>query len=495
MFRSIGLRTVKTAISIGFCMLLYVLFKTLDTTIKINGISLYAQSEGFRFSDFYSPFFAGIAAAYSLYPSRKQSIAQAKNRVVASLIGGLVGIILTISYGLIGYISKNDFFTWPNLGQTFRVEQYIVPYCLITLFVFVVIIVGNALGKKAAIFVGILTFISVTINPMGMIVDRYNQTAPFLGEAVFGTNRILSTIFGVFISLAVNFFRLPRKHKNEDMVFYIGIGGLLREDSDSLNGYFKYKLIEAKERDIPCSIFTTRAPMTFMHLLNDVEIGAPICCMSGAAMFDPKIDKYIYREAMDKDLSDQFDNFFKKYELYPFRNYVDDNTHYITVEKVDEYGQLYFNSKRNVPYSNIIKTGSYDGDLLYYLFIDNRDNVDNIVDKLVNENLYDKAFIVMSPCYEKFGKDNDLVYLKIYDKKVKELNGLKNYIKENNLRLVSLTSNKESNYLLEKSDIRSTFKNNVEAQNIDIWLENNTYDELFGQVKKLYYSKKYRKEV
>ena len=72
MFRNIGLRTIKTAISIGFCMLLYILFKTLDTTIQINGVSLYHQTEGFRFSDFYSPFFAGIAAVLNVkevYPS------------------------------------------------------------------------------------------------------------------------------------------------------------------------------------------------------------------------------------------------------------------------------------------------------------------------------------------------------------------------------------------------------------------------------------------
>lgn len=495
MFRNIGLRTIKTAISIGFCMLLYILFKTLDTTIQINGVSLYHQTEGFRFSDFYSPFFAGIAAAYSLYPSKKQSIAQAKNRVVASLIGGIVGIVLTIGYGLIGFFSKNDFFTWPNLGDTFKVEQYIVPYILITLFVFIVIIVGNALDKKAAIFVGILTFISVTINPMGMIVNRYNATAPFLGEAVFGTNRILSTVFGVFISLGVNLFKLPRRHKNDDMVFYIGIGEILREDSESLNGYFKYKLTDAHERGIPCTIFTTRAPMIFMHLLKDVEIGAPICCMSGAAMYDPRADKFIYQEPMDKQISNEFDEFFKNNDIYPFRNYVDDTTHYITIEKTDTYSELYFKLKRNVPYSNIIKTAQYEGDILYYLILDTRENIDKIIDKIVSANLYDKAFIVVSPCYEHFAKDKDLFYLKIYNKNVKELNGLRKYVKENNLRLVSLTSNKESNYLLDKSDIKSTFKNNVSATDVDIWLENNTYEELFGQVKKLYYSKKYEKEV
>ena len=135
-----GKRTIKTALAIGLGMLLYIALKSLDVIIKIDGTSLYKRDSGFRFSDFYSPFFAGIAAAYSLYPSKKESIAQAKNRVVASLLGGLVGMALTIGYGLIGKISNNSFFTWPNLGDKFEPEQYILPYILITLGVLAVVL-------------------------------------------------------------------------------------------------------------------------------------------------------------------------------------------------------------------------------------------------------------------------------------------------------------------------------------------------------------------
>ena len=60
MFRKIGLRTLKTAISIGLGMVVYLLLKSLD-----QGLGLYntaSQPDGFRFSDFFSPFFAGIAS-------------------------------------------------------------------------------------------------------------------------------------------------------------------------------------------------------------------------------------------------------------------------------------------------------------------------------------------------------------------------------------------------------------------------------------------------
>ncbi len=492
MFRKIGLRTIKTAISIGLGMLFYILLRIID-----DKTGLYNQQTGFRFSDFFSPFFAGIAAAYSLYPSKKQSFSQAKNRVVASLLGGVVGIALTIGYGLIGKISGNSFFTWPNLGDNpkFTPWQYIVPYSLVTIGVLVVVIFGNALHKQSAIFVGILTFISVTINPMGMIVNRYNDVASYLGETVFGLNRILSTVVGVGLSLFVNLFRLPRRHKNDDLVFYVGIGGLLKEDSATLNGFFKYKLIEAYERGIECSIFTTRAPMTFMHLLEEIHVKAPICCMSGAALYDSNIKKFTYLEYMDKETEKEADKLFKELNIHPFKNYVfDDSVVIINDDYSDEYNKIYFASKKDSAYCNITKTSNYEGDLIYYLYLNTEEVINEIANKLRQSSFADKIHIVINNCYEDFGKGKNLKYLKVYDRKVKELLSIKKYLSENNKRLASLTAEPVSNYLLDISDYRVTFKSNTEATNVDHYLDKNSYEQLFRQIKKMYYSKEYIKK-
>ncbi len=490
MFRKIGLRTLKTALSIGLGMLFYIILRIID-----DGTGLYNQPTGFRFSDFFSPFFAGIAAAYSLYPSKKQSIEQAKNRVVASLLGGVVGIALTIGYGLIGLMSGNDFFDWPNLGEGFSPWQYILPYSLVTIGVLIVVMFGNAVHKKSAIFVGILTFISVTINPMGMIVNRYNQTANFLGEAVFGTNRILSTVIGVFISLGVNLFRLPRRHKNNDLLFYIGIGGLLKEDSATLNGYFKYKLIEAYERGIPCTIFTTRAPMTFMHLLDDVHVTRPICCMSGAALYDPNNKKFLYLEYMDKEVEKKADLIFKELNVHPFKNYVfDDSVVIINNDFNEEYNKIYFESKKDSAYCNILKTDKYDDDMIYYLYLNTEEVINEIAYKLKTSEIGDDIHIIINNCYEPFGKGKNLKYLKVYDKKVKDLLSVKKYLKDNNMRLAALTAEPVSNNLLDISDYRVTFKNNTQALNVDYYLDRNSYEQLFAQIKKMYYSKDYEKK-
>ncbi|MCR5706085.1 MAG: FUSC family protein [Acholeplasmatales bacterium] len=340
--RFFGKRTVKTAVSIGFCMLLYIILKTLDVMIKIDGVSLYDKETGFRFSDFYSPFFAGIAAAYSLYPSKKESIAQAKNRVVASLLGGIIGIILTISYGLMGVISGSDFFEWPNLGDSYRVSQYIIPYILITFFVMVVIAVGNLINKKNAIFVGVLTFISVTINPMGMIVSRYDESALFLGEAVFGFNRILSTVVGVLLALAVNLFRLPHKNKNKDLLFVVGLEEALKDGTLEFEGFFKYKLKDFTYRNIPLSLYTTYTPMRFMTLLKDVELTSPVICMSGAALYDSVKDDYVYQCPLRDEDSKDLAVLLSEMGVVPFKNTIVDDTLFITTYDLDyKYNRMY----------------------------------------------------------------------------------------------------------------------------------------------------------
>ena len=483
--RKIGMRTIKTAISICIGLLIYIIFKLLDSKILINGVSLYSRKTGFRFSDFYSPFFAGIAAAYSLYPSKKQSIAQAKNRVVASLLGGIAGIVLTITYGIIGKITKNDFFTWPNLGDTYKVYQYIVPYILITLFIIVVITVGNLINKKSAIFVGILTFISVTINPMGMIVNRYNQSYDFLGEAVFGFNRILSTVVGVTIALCVNFFKLPHKTKNKNLLFMVGIEGMLKDDDEAIKGYINYKLNNVVDESINVSLFTTRVPSTFMNILDTVKINHPVVCMSGAALYDTQKHKYLYLEEIPYDLSKEIDSFLDDMNINPFKNYVVDDLLYTYIKKFDNDGmKAFYNEKKNAMYSNMIL--GYDKDnhkLLHYMICVENSKIDEVLEKLNTASFKDKILIQV---YDAFMKNmKGFKYLKIYSREVLKLNVMKKYCDENGLKVVGLTTSTMADHLLENSDIRLSCADSKVENTIHI----DSYDELFKNISSLYYKK------
>lgn len=483
----IGMRTLKTAISLGVCMLVYILFKLVDTKIIINGVSLYKKSKGFRFSDFYSPFFAGIAAAYSTYPSRKQSIAQAKNRVVASLLGGLIGMTITIGFGLIGYISGNDFFTWPNLGDNYKVSQYVLPYIINFFGIILVVIVGNLIGKKPAIFVGILTYISVTINPMGMIVSRYNKVAPFLGEAVFGTNRILSTLVGVSIALIVNFIELPHKNKNNDLLFVIGIEGMLNNDYDTVKGYINYKVNKISDDGINTTIYTTRIPSTFMHLIENINLKHPVVCMSGAALYDTNKLKYVGTEVIDKSLSVKIDTILNELGVTPFKNYIRDDLLYTYIEKIDNDAEMaYYDAKKNERYSNmILGTNNNDEDILHYFLCENEKTVDSIISMFKEAGIYDELEVQVYDTFMPNQMASDIKYLKIYSKKVRELNLLKNYCKENNLKIVGLTTSTMADYLLENSYMKFSCSDTL----VEGATKKTTYNKLFKEITKTYYRK------
>ncbi|HRF71079.1 MAG TPA: hypothetical protein PKV66_06590, partial [Candidatus Pelethenecus sp.] len=147
--KRIGLRTIKTAICVFLCLMVFIILKLFE---YIPGMP-----DNFAFS-WYNPFFAGLATAYSVHASKAASINQAKNRCVASLIGGITGILLITMYELCGGI-------WPNLqAVNLSTFNYVIPYILISLFTIVVVVIGVSLKQHQAVFVAILTFLSVTVN-------------------------------------------------------------------------------------------------------------------------------------------------------------------------------------------------------------------------------------------------------------------------------------------------------------------------------------------
>ncbi len=477
--KKIGLRTIKTAISIFICSLIYIILRIIDKS----------TNSSFHFSYIlYSPFFAGIATAYSLYPDKKRSLNQAKNRIVASIIGGLIGIILVVIYELI--FGKNS---WPLVIDINRnTTEYIIPFILVACFVVLVIEVSIALKQNAVVFVAILTFISITLNPNATLSRE-------IGIWIFGFNRIISTIIGVVVALFVNTFHLPHRIKNKDLLFCLGLDGLLKSDKATIKGFMNYKLNYLCSHGANCTIFTTRTPSTFMQILDDVNINLPIICFSGAALYDCRNNKYIYKELIDNELEIELENYFKSINISPFKNYIIDDLHHVYNDKINNFGEeLYKKTRKNLSYISYDEIdSSKKGDLINYLLIEKEEVIKNMKNDLLNGPLKDKISIQI---YDYFDSNDDLVpelkYAKIYSKKIEDLNGLKEYANKNNYRIVGVTYSQINNNLLYNSDFKVTSKENKDFLN-DLNIINNskTYDDLFKVMQKMYYSKKYSKKV
>ncbi len=474
--QKIGMRTIKTLISIFICLMIFIILKSI--CYLCNADKDYAFL-------WYNPFFAAIATAYSIAPNRKKSIEQASNRCVASLIGGFVGILLVVSYEFILLKVFGEFGGhWPTIQD--GIDKLFIPYLLVTIFSVLVVVIGVALKKQPAVFVGILTFLSITVNANATIARE-------IGEWGFGLNRILSTIVGVLVALGVNLFRMPRLVNNKDLLFAVGIDGALAHDSDRLKGYVNYELNHLHEQKINTTLFTTRTPQTFMPLLEDVEFSHPICCMSGAALYDSKRLKYIRWESIDSIAIEKLDAYLAKMNSHPFKNYIINDVLYTYNKKIDNAGaEFYMQSKINAPYSNLV-IGENDSkeNLVYYLIVEHDEKVHEMMDYINNELgslLVAQEFDV----FDKLDKLDGYKYIKVYSKKVLSLNILKDYCQEKKLRLVGMSTTSLSNHLLQGSEIRvSTYDSDC----ADV-LRVKTFDEMVKRVSSIYHNKKYQwKEV
>ncbi len=462
----LGKRTIKTTLAVFCCCMLYLLLKLLEKT------SLFSDDFAYKW---YNPFFASIATAYSIHKSKKESIIQAKRRSIASIIGGVIGIALVMIYEI--------WHKWPMLIGS-PIHDLILPYILTSLAVIVVIFVSTTLGIPDTVFLGILTLTSVTINPSQAIQTNY-------GIWVFGINRIISTIIGVLIALAINCFRLPHPIKNKDIIFVVGIEGAILNGKNEFSGFFKYKLNDFEERGINLSLYTTRAPMTFMPLLEGIKLRDPVLCMSGAALYDTQKNKYVYTCPLRDEDSEELSKIFDEIGIIPFKNNIINDTLFITTKnKNHRFNNLYFDDRLDMGYCNILDRDLFQTDVLYYLILDTREMIDKIISRIGK----DKYYYVINDCLDDFNKDNNLVYLKIYNKNVQLMYGIKEYAAKYNYRIASLTSLPVSDHLLDSSDIKATFISNAKEYDghVDFVIKRETYNELFKTIDKIYFNRRYQ---
>lgn len=428
--KKIGLRTIKTAICVFCCLLVFVILKLFE---YIPGVP-----DNFAFS-WYNPFFAGLATAYSVHASKEASLNQAKNRCVASVIGGGIGILLITVYELCGG-------KWPNL-QSVSLEtfNFIIPYLLISIFTIAVVVTGVSLKQHQAVFVSILTFLSVTVNPN--INVGYWQWQ-------FGINRILSTIIGVLIALGVNLFRLPHKYKNKNLLFCVGIDGMLLKDSDRFRGFMQYKMNYLNRIGANVTLFTTRTPTTFMPLLEDVKITHPVVCMSGAALYDAVHQHYIAAEMIDVKTAEEVYQVLKKNNVSPFVNQIHEDVLFTYNESLDNEGErIYADDKKNAAYCSYVPGPAPKDEIIYFLIVEKEDVVIKLIDDIKsNKGLSSKLSILVYDVFETNQAPN-LKYVKIYSKRIEELAILKKYCAEEGLDIVGFTSSNHANHLLKHSRI------------------------------------------
>ena len=359
----IGMRIIKTAIAVFIVLLIHVILLLIDQKYNFD------RSDWKAPSNMYTPFFAGIAAVYALHKNTKASLNQARIRSLGSVIGGYFGMILILisEYVLINKLNMKETnfplfelitFAWVSLG--------IIPLILITVKV----------RQKDAVFISCLTYLSVTISIRngGMPVFQ------------FATNRVLSTIIGVGVSLLINNMSLLM-HKNKNILFVTSLNNNFIKDVEHIPDFMKYKLNDLYFKDMPLCFVTTRTTGYLEKVFKDVEVEFPMVVMNGSAVYDFKNKNYDVVKNINSNIRIKIDEALSKQNMNAFVSTINDNILHCYHDKLTNQGEIDFfeKNKHEEGYNFVRGTLPSDLEASFYLIIDEKEKIEALMNSLKDE--------------------------------------------------------------------------------------------------------------
>ena len=153
----LGLRAIKTAISVFLCLLIAYILNRTDTL------------------------FASIAAIICLQPTYNKTFNSGLQRLVGTVIGGIVGYLILLA------IYKLPF-------------KEITTLLIAPIANLIVIYICNFIGQPASVSISCIVVLSVVMWPDGNISDTL----------MYVINRVLDTSMGIIIAMLVNRFTFTK---------------------------------------------------------------------------------------------------------------------------------------------------------------------------------------------------------------------------------------------------------------------------------------------
>lgn len=382
-----GMRIIKTVIAVFLSIAVFIILMLIDSrrNIEINSIG--------SFTIMYTPFFAAIAAVYALHRDTKSSLNQAKIRGLGSIFGGYYGMVIVLIFEFL-------------LLDVFNIENKIIYnlffFLIISISIIPLIQFTVAVKQASCVFITCLTYFSVTISIR-------NGGMPVI---LFATNRVLSTLIGIGISLIVNNIMLLRR-KNKDVLFVTSIdNNLLMSRKNEISPFIKYKLNNLYYKDMPLTLVTTRTLSSLEYLFDDVEIGVPLVVMNGAAIYHFKDKKYDDVYNIDNDARKFIDQKLKEQQINSFIYSIDDNMLHCYYSKIENNGEkAFYNIRRKNNFDNFVRAElPDDAGASLYIIIDKKEKIDGLVGEINSSNYKSKVDLIVYAYNE---IDEDYYYLKI----------------------------------------------------------------------------------
>lgn len=430
--QKVGKRIIKTMIAVFLSISVYLVLALIDTA---RGFKLpISVDETSALCNMYTPFFAGIAAAYALHRDRKSSFAQAKIRSYGSVIGGYFGMIVVLVFEYI-------FRTTLNLHESNFILYKLLEFTIVSIGIIPLIVIAVTLKQQPAVFISCLTYLSVTISIRngGMTIW------------LFATNRVLSTLIGIGISLLVNNFG-KIKRKNKDVLFVSSLDNNFLNHGN-INPYIKYKLNNLYYKDMALSFATTRTPSSLNYIFEDVEVTYPMVVMNGSAIYYFDKNEYHNINKIDDKTEKYIEKCLDKYNINAFRYIIDDNMLHCFYKKINNDGELkYYQDRRANKFDNFVRAELLDElDISLYIIIDTKEKIEMLCEDIYHSSYTANVDLVT---YKYDECEGDYWYLKINSinsRKEKLVNVMKEMNSFN--KLIVCGSGKTDMEIINKADL------------------------------------------
>jgi len=465
----IGKRVLKTCISVLICLLIYILLMILDRAFKVDR-SLVEIAP----TNWYTPFFAAIAAVYAMQNNPNGSLKQASTRSFGSIIGGLFGAVLICIYELIYSKISGVENCWELSNDIlFKSIQFIVTVIGLAFLIPLTVI----FKKREAVFISCLTYLSVTISIRngGMNV------------LLFSFNRILSTIIGVGISLYIN--TIPHYvKKNKNILFLSTIENSLYDGKD-LSDYTKYMMNHFSYQGAKFSLMTTKTFTDLNDRFKNVRIDVPMIIFNGSCLYHDTDNKYELLFGISKEDREVIEN-----------NLNTIGADYFTFSVNKEILNCYYNKLENIGsidfYNKTIKYSKYAIDeatpgknvsIISYSIFEKEDIIDKIIDILTKTSCQFVKYLE--------NKELGIYRLIIEPKGINKLNAAKIIQKRVNTNYsIAILNGKTDLCFIDNADFTmclNTATNEIKEK-VDYILDSSNSDDLLRFVSKIYYKKNYK---
>lgn len=355
----IGLRMIKSAVAVFLCLLIG----------QLRGGSV--------------PFYSAIAAILCMQPYVKNSVRVALNRTIGTLIGGFAGMLILLA--------DRQFIpdSMPVLS-ILLISAAIVPLIYVTV----------VCKKTTASYITCVVFLSITVSHAA-------DGNPYL----FALNRILDTLIGIFISLGVNMFRLPR-HRNRDMLFVTDFDGTLTNPQGQLSAYTKVKYNRLLAEGAQIAIASARMPATLLAHAEGLEFMLPLIVLNGAALYDPESGKYTDCTPIAFDDAAAVRTTLSSSGHSCFTRVVEhDNLHIYHDDLKNPAEQAYFQRRRRLPMNSFVPGEPPAGkDVLLISVFDRPEAIRPLYEALIALDCAVRLHIVWTPYDEAEGFDKLEIY-------------------------------------------------------------------------------------